>query len=85
VGIMKVTVEIDAPELGAKIKAAIDQDDRSVQIISTGIGVSDATIYNIMGEKYDSVPLKTIRNLERFLDVNFGIDLSIPEGDFYLG
>ena len=43
-GIMKVTIEIDVPDLGKNIKLAVSEDDRSVQIISTDVGISDATL-----------------------------------------
>jgi len=71
---MQIFKTIEFPELGAKIAEAVERDGRSVQVIATEVGISDATLYNLMKEKYLKVSLETVRKLEKALSVDWGID-----------
>jgi ribosome-binding protein aMBF1 (putative translation factor) len=71
---MQIFKTIEFPELGTKIAEAVEQDGRSVQVIATEVGISDATLYNLMKEKYLKVSLETVRKLEKTLLVNWNID-----------
>jgi lambda repressor-like predicted transcriptional regulator len=74
---MKVVLAIEVPDLGGRIATAVRKDGRSVQVISTAAEISDATLYNLMKEKYGQVSIETVRRLERVLgtslDVNFPV------------
>lgn len=72
---MKVakTITVDVPNLGRKIGAAVKKDTRSVQVLATAAGISDATLYNIINETYSQVKIETIERLQEVL----GIDLEI--------
>lgn len=74
---MKVakTITIDVPNLGSTLGAAVKKDPRSVQILATAAGISDATLYNIINETYAQVKIETIEKLEEVLGIDLGINI----------
>ena len=80
---MKVakTVTVEIPNLGVTIGAAVKKDARSVQVLATAVGISDATLYNIINEKHGQVKIETIERLENLLGIDLGVnfDMGIVE------
>ncbi|BDA74346.1 hypothetical protein CAL7716_085120 [Calothrix sp. PCC 7716] len=75
--LMKVTktVSIEAPGLGAKIKAAREADPRSLKAICEIAGMSQMNWYRIEDEK-QTLPVETLRKIEEVLGVDFGISFA---------
>jgi transcriptional regulator with XRE-family HTH domain len=75
---MKVvkTVEVEVQGLKERIKEAVEKDTRSVQFIATAVGVSSATIYNLMNGKSDRVSLDTLQKLGEVLQADLGVEFS---------
>lgn len=75
---MKVTktITIEVPGLGAKIKEARERDYRSLKAICEAVGMSQMNWYRIEDEK-QSLPLETLRKIEKVLEVDFGVEMSV--------
>jgi transcriptional regulator with XRE-family HTH domain len=73
---MKVTktISIDVPKLGEKIKEAREADSRSLKAICKAVGMSQMNWYRIEEEK-QSLPIETLRKIEKVLGVDFGVIL----------
>lgn len=79
---MKVTktITIEVPGLGAKIKEARVDDERSLKAICEAVGMSQMNWYRIEDEK-QSLPLETLRKIEKVLEVDFGVKMSADNND----
>jgi transcriptional regulator with XRE-family HTH domain len=67
------TIYIDAPGLGARIKAARESDPRPLTAICRAIDLSTNNWYRIEKEQ-QTLPEETLRKIEKVLDVDFGVD-----------
>ena len=74
--LMKVrkVIDIEAPGLGAKIKAAREADSRSLLSICKEIGLTPMYWYKIEAEEVKALPIETLRKIEEVLGVNFGVN-----------
>ena len=72
--LMKVTktLEVDAPGLGAKIKAAREADRRPLLSICRELNMSSQNWYRIEKEE-QTLPIETLRQIEQVLGVDFGV------------
>jgi hypothetical protein len=71
---MRVTIEKNIPDLHDRIKLAVNtakSHGKSIQIIATACGISDATLYNIIGGKTEKIAINLVRNLEVELGTKF--------------
>jgi len=78
---IKITRDIEIPELGAKIKAARDADPRSVGALARLAGISRGYWYDLEAEKFRAaVPLATIQAVAGVLglDLGLGVDDENP-------
>lgn len=73
------TISIEVPNLGAKIKEARERDYRLLKAICEAVGMSQMNWYRIEDEK-QSLPLETLRKIEKVLEVDFGVEMSV-EGE----
>ena len=74
---MKVvkTIEADFPGLGERIKEAREKDRRPLTTICNEMGMSAMNWYRIEKEEAKSLPLETLRRIEKVLDIDLGVDL----------
>jgi transcriptional regulator with XRE-family HTH domain len=66
-------VRVDAPGIGAKIKAARERDPRSVEELAKASGMTRANWYRIENEENDVLPESRLRKIEEVLGVDFGV------------
>jgi len=73
--LMKVrkVIDIEAPELGAKIKAAREADSRSLLSICKAIDLTPMYWYKIEAEEVKALPIETLKRIEEVLGVDFGV------------
>ncbi|MBD1918885.1 helix-turn-helix transcriptional regulator [Phormidium sp. FACHB-322] len=71
---VRITQDIDAPGLGAKIKAAREADPRPVGELAKLAGISRGYWYDLEAENVRaSVPVATVKAIEVVLGVDFGV------------
>lgn len=73
--LMHVTLSVDIPHLGAKIKAAVDKSGKSPTAIAALAEMSVANLYRIMSEDTKSIPRDTLRRLSEVLGTDFDADV----------
>lgn len=73
--LMIVTVTVDIPHVGQRIKAAVDQSDKSPTVIAALAEMSAANLYRIMNEDTKSIPWDTLKRLSQVLDLDFRDEL----------
>lgn len=71
---MKVvkTIEVDAPNLGERIKEVRSKDKRTLTDIASAAGMSVQNWYRIEGER-QVLSLEQLRRIESVLGVDFGV------------
>ena len=67
-------ISVEAPGLGARIKAAREADDRSLTELAELVGMTRTNWYRIEDEK-QALPESTLRAIEEVLGVDFGVKL----------
>ena len=72
---MKVGIEVDVPELGAKIREARKASELGLTQLAANAGLSVSGWYSIEQERVKILPIETLRNIESALDCDFGIQL----------
>lgn len=79
--LMKVrkVIDIEAPGLGAKIKAAREADSRSLLSICKAIDLTPMYWYKIEAEEVKALPIETLRRIEEVLGVDFGVNFDSQE------
>ncbi|MEH2201228.1 helix-turn-helix domain-containing protein [Nostoc sp.] len=70
---VKKVIEIEAPELGKRIKEAREANKRSLTDLCAAAGMTTANWYRIESEDTKSLPVETLRKIEEVLGVNFGV------------
>ncbi len=72
---MKVvkTIEVEVSGLGDRIKKARMSDPRSLTQLAAAANMTTANWYRIEGEKFNTLPYETLKNIEKAL----GIDLDV--------
>ncbi|MUL39445.1 transcriptional regulator [Gloeocapsopsis sp. AAB1 = 1H9] len=63
---------VEAPGLGAQIKAARESDPRSLKDIASAANMSSMNWYRIEAEE-QTLPEETLRKIEEVLGVDFGV------------
>lgn len=71
---IRITRDIEIPELGARIKAARDADPRPVGELARLAGISRGYWYDLEAEKFRAaVPLATIQAVADVLGLELGV------------
>ena len=80
--VMKVrkVSDVDAPRLGARIKAAREADRRSLLSLCREVDLTPMYWYKIENEEVKALPIDTLRRIEAVLGVDFGVAFD-AEGD----
>lgn len=73
--LMKVRkiIDMEAPGLGAKIKAARKSDNRSLISICKEIELTPMYWYKIEAEEVKVLPVETLNRIEKVLGIEFGV------------
>ena len=71
---MRISIEIEIPGIGKKIKEAREQDDRSLTAICKEVGMSRENWYRTEREE-GVTPLATLRRMEEVLGIDLGINV----------
>lgn len=73
--LMQVTLSIEIPHLGPRIKAAREATGKSPTAIAALAEMSVANLYRIESEETKSIPRDTLRRLSEVLGVDFDADV----------
>ena len=73
--LMQVTLSVDIPHLGERIKAAVDSSGKSPTAIAALAEMSVANLYRIMGEETKSIPHETLKRLSGVLETDFDAEV----------
>jgi hypothetical protein len=73
--LMQVTLSVDIPHLGAKIKRAVDASGKSPTTVASLSEMSVANLYRIMGEETKSIPRDTLKRLSDVLGTDFDAEV----------
>jgi transcriptional regulator with XRE-family HTH domain len=73
--LMQVTLSVDVPNLGARIKAARETSGKSPTAIAALAEMSVANLYRIEAEETKSVPWDTLKRLGEALGKDFDADV----------
>lgn len=73
--LMQVTLSVDIPHLGERIKAAVEATGKSPTAIAASAEMSVANLYRIMSEETKSIPRETLKRLSDVLGVDFDADV----------
>jgi transcriptional regulator with XRE-family HTH domain len=72
---------IDAPGLGAQIKAAREGSDRPLRELANAAEMTTANWYRIENEEVKRLPEPTLRKIEQVLGVDFGVSFGGGAGN----
>lgn len=72
---MQVTLSVDVPELGTKIKAAREKSGKSPTMIAALAEMSVANLYRIESEDTKSIPWDTLKRLGEALGEDFNAEV----------
>jgi transcriptional regulator with XRE-family HTH domain len=75
--LMQVTLSVEVPHLGARIKAAREKSGKTPTAIAAMAEMSVANLYRIENEDTKSVPLETLKRLSQVLEVEFEADVKV--------
>lgn len=73
--LMQVTLSVDIPHLGQRIKAAVDASGKSPTAVAALAEMSVANLYRIIAEETKSIPRDTLKRLSDVLGVDFDADV----------
>jgi len=73
--LMQVTLSVEVPHLGARIKAAREKSGKSPTVIAAMAEMSVGNLYRIENEDTKSVPRETLQRLSEVLEVDFDKDV----------
>jgi len=73
--LMQVTLSVEVPHLGARIKAAREKSGKSPTAIAAMAEMSVGNLYRIENEDTKSVPRETLQRLSEVLEVDFDEDV----------
>jgi len=69
---VRKVIDVDIPNLGAKIKDARKADSRSLTQLAAAAGMTTANWYAIEGEEIKALPAETLQRIEEVLGISFG-------------
>lgn len=69
-----IKTEIEAPDLGQKIKLAQVQSGKSIEQVIREVGISRTYWNNLVKEKTDGIAYDLLQKLEQALGVDFGVE-----------
>ncbi|NJN85562.1 MAG: helix-turn-helix domain-containing protein [Leptolyngbyaceae cyanobacterium SL_7_1] len=72
---MQVTLSVDIPHLGDRIKAAVEASGKSPTVVAAMAEMSVANLYRIMSEETKSIPRDTLKRLSVVLRIDFDADV----------
>lgn len=74
--LMKVRqiTDVEAPNLGQKIRTARKADARSLTELAAAAGMTTANWYVIEAEEIKALPVETLRKIESVLGTSFGVE-----------
>lgn len=72
---MQVTLSVDVPNLGARIKAAREASGKSPTMIAALAEMSVANLYRIESEDTKSIPRETLKRLGEALGEDFDAEV----------
>ncbi len=73
---MKVLYTKEFPGVGSKIKEARKASDKPLTLLCAEAGISSPHWHRIENEKVGEVPIETLKNIEKALNIDLGIDLN---------
>ena len=73
--LMQVTLSVDVPDLGARIRTAVDASGKSPTSVADLADMSVANLYRIMAEETKSIPRETLKRLSDVLGIDFDADV----------
>lgn len=73
--LMQVTLSVDVPNLGPRIKTAVEASGKSPTAIAALAEMSVANLYRIMAEETKSIPRETLKRLSEVLAVDFDAEV----------
>ncbi|HEY9806599.1 MAG TPA: helix-turn-helix transcriptional regulator [Candidatus Obscuribacterales bacterium] len=73
--LMLVTLSVEVPHLGPRIKAAREASGKSPTAIAALAGMSVANLYRIESEDTKSIPRETLKRLSEALGVDFDAEV----------
>ncbi|WP_346293986.1 helix-turn-helix transcriptional regulator [Sphaerothrix gracilis] len=73
--LMQVTLSVDIPNLGSRIKAAREASGKSPTLIAALAEMSVANLYRIESEDTKSIPRDTLKRLGEALGEDFDADV----------
>jgi transcriptional regulator with XRE-family HTH domain len=72
---MKVTLSVDLPSLGSRIRQAREDKGLSPTKVAAGAGMSVPNLYRIETEDAKSLPRETLQKLSEAIGVDFDLEL----------
>ena len=72
---MQVTLSVEVPHLGPRIRAAREASGKSPTTIAALAGMSVANLYRIESEDTKSIPRETLKRLSATLGVDFDAEV----------
>jgi len=73
--LMQITLSIDLPGLGSRIRQARELKGLSSTQVAAMAGMSTANLYRIENEDAKSLPRETLQKLSKALNVDFDSDV----------
>jgi DNA-binding phage protein len=73
--LMQVTLSVDIPHLGERIRQAVERSGKFPTAIAALAEMSVANLYRIMSEETKSVPSATLQRLDEALGTNFHAEI----------
>ncbi|MDF5722708.1 MAG: helix-turn-helix transcriptional regulator [Rhizonema sp. PD37] len=73
--LMQVTLSVDLPGLGSRIKELRESKGLSPTWVAAQAGMSVANLYRIESEDAKSLPRETLRKLSQALEVDFDAEV----------
>lgn len=73
--LMQVTLSVEIPDLGSRIKKVREDLNMSPTWVAAQAGMSAANLYRIENEGAKSLPRETLRKLSEALGVDFDLEV----------
>jgi transcriptional regulator with XRE-family HTH domain len=72
---MRILYSREFPGIGEKIKEARKLSDKPLTFLCAEAGISSPHWHRIENEKVGEVPIETLRNIEKALNVDLGVEV----------
>ncbi|MBW4541660.1 MAG: helix-turn-helix transcriptional regulator [Myxacorys chilensis ATA2-1-KO14] len=73
--LMRVTLSVDIPGLGERIRKALDDSKKTPTEVAAASGMSLPNLYRIMSEDTKSVPRETLLRVGEVLEIDFETEI----------